>query len=263
MGRNHRTFLDKRDGPTSAPELEPRDARLLAWLCAALRRTYTGGRRCYALAHGGADGLVRGPAVELDGDAGAALLTEIRHWLGPAGADVVLRREVYKRLLLQAICTVRLPYTVAPGDGWYHVGLKPRRRPAPGETLLRHTLGARLPDGVADRVLELSSWYACTRAPGLPAPGPGCLAASIDCASEALALRQLLRRALNYPAWHSCRLCFTHADPVAAEWCPEGRRIWLVAVSPWPFVELLRQLREQRGGSAELLHIKGYGPVFV
>lgn len=248
--------------------MSSRDARLFRWLCEFLRRTYDGSRRAYAMVAPEPDSLIaRVASVESDGELGLALLTEIQHQLGSAGGDVLRRREFYKEMLLRAVWAAKLPCLVSPRGGWrgwHYVRLKPRRVEPPAMRLMRRTLAAgRLPEGAAEHVLSFGSWYGHRKLATLPTPDGRTTATSIDCSQEQPALRLLLRRALNFPAFPRCEMTFAHAQPIAAEWCGEGRRVWLVAASLWPLIEVLRQLRDLRGGGAELLHVKGYGAVLI
>lgn len=245
----------------------PRDERILAWLCRWLTSTYEVGRRGYSLSLPEPTArIVRAASAESDGEGGSALLTEVRHWLGPAGEDVMRRREVFKELLLLAIRRTKLPWFEprrSNDRAWLLVRLKPRKVEPSALRLLKRTLQGRLPDELAQRVLDYSSWYAHGKLHALPTARRGQENASIDCGVEPPAMQRLLRRALNYPAYTRCKLTFAHASPVAVEWCRAGRKIWLVAEDLWPLVELLRYLRDLRGGQAEFLHLHGYGDVLV
>jgi len=201
--------------------------------------------------------------VESDGEAGAALLKELQRWLGDSD-DVYRRREVYKDMLLRAIVAAKLPSSPSLDPRLLNVRLKPKCTEEPAAMkLLRLTLLKPLPMGVAEHVLSYTTWYALEKLRQLPLLGGKMTASSIDCGRGRRDLQVLLRKALNYPSLACCRMTFAHAEPVAAEWSSDGRRIWLAAVSVWPLVEVLRHLRESRGGSAELLQINGFGTVFV
>jgi hypothetical protein len=169
-------------------------------------------------------------------------------------------------MLLRAIAAAKLPSSPSlnPKTNFWTVRLKPKCRNEPAAMkLLRLTLLQALPMGVAEHVLSYTTWYAHEKLGRLPELHATMLASSIECGGDRRDLRLLLRKALNYPSFTCCKMTFSHAEPVAAEWSSDGRRIWLAAASVWPLVEVLRHLREGRGGSAELLQINGFGTVFI
>ena len=243
----------------------PRDQRLFLWLTDYLHRNYDRSGRVYTVAHPNLnDCTARAPSVESDGEAGAALLTEIQHWLG--NEDITSRREYWKKMIIWALRKAKL-FTIASPDpligNFHYVRLKPRRKKPIGERLLYLTMLMRLPEGVVDIVLNYSTWYSHQKLKALPRLNGSKSITTIDLTTVSPPLRRLLREALCYPTYTCCQVCFTHAEPMEAEWCKKGRYIWLMASSLWPLIEVLRYLRDQRGGNAELLHLRGYGPVLI
>jgi len=227
-------------------------------LCTFLHRTFKRARKAQSVIFGGDS--VRVEVASLDGDAGAALLTELRCCMA-YGDDVILRREFFKRLLLVAAVKVGLPVLFL-ATGAVSIGLQPRG-PEPGDVAVIRGLQTRLPEDVVSIILAFARdlWWACHQQRVLPElDGIPRLCAYVVDTRSLPPLRRLLKKVFRYPC---SRLDFAGLHSVFGEWSFDFHRLWLRAESPWPLIVLLRCLRRRTGLGAEALQLHGYGNILI